>query len=307
VFGELSGAQSVLWKIYARESFDTEDSQEFARECYQAGVIAVGWSEIGDLNAILTRERLFELLRKKWGHETEKGERAVAQWQGALWAFRTDVSAGDFVVCPDRNSGQYYVGRILSERVYYDRSLLGGTCGFAHRRKVKWFRMLNRAEMTSIWPTGQFGGRQTVSIIHEGADRLVRFLKKKRRSFAHRPHLPIQPDMEWGAEAEKRAMAWLRELGLDPANEADLHKGWDIACGDLKFEVKGRKSHMTAIRLTQNEWAAAKHLKKQYTVLIFTAANKEALIRATPQQIVDPASNPESWKERVVLEYVLVE
>ena len=102
-------------------------------------------------------------------------------------------------------------------------------------------------------------------------------------------------------------MAWLREQGLDPVNEADQNKGWDISCGELKFEVKGRKSRRTAIRLTQNEWAAAKHLKKQYTVLIFTAANKDSLKSATPQQIVDPTSNPESWKERVVLEYVLVE
>jgi hypothetical protein len=161
--------------------------------------------------------------------------------------------------------------------------------------------------MESIWPTGQFGGRQTVSIIHEGADRLLRFLKKKRRSFAQRQHLPVQPDMEWGGEAENRAMAWLREQGLDPVNEADQNKGWDISCGELKFEVKGRKSHRTAIRLTQNEWAAAKRLKKRYTVLIFTASNKDSLKSARPQQIVDPTSNPESWKERVVLEYVLVE
>jgi len=41
--------------------------------------------------------------------------------------------------------------------------------------------------------------------------------------------------------------------------------------------------------------------------LIFTAANKDSLKWATPQQMVDPTSNPESWKERMVLEYLLVE
>ena len=297
----------MLWKIYARESFDTEDSQEFARECYQDGVIAVGWNDLGNLNAIPTREKLFDSLWKKWGNKTGKGEKAVAQWTGALWAFRTDVSAGDYVVCPDRNSGQYYVGQILSKRVYYDKSLLGGTCHFAHRRKVNWLRTLNRAEMESVWPTGQFGGRRTVSIIHEGADQLLQFLKINRRSFAQRAHLPIQPDMEWGVQAENRAMAWLREQQLNPVNEANLNKGWDISCGELKFEVKGRKSHKTAIRLSQNEWAAAKRLKKQYTVLIFTAATKRLLSSATPQQMVDPSSNPESWKERIVLEYVLAQ
>lgn len=301
------GACIVLWKIYAREPLESEDSQEFARECFQEGVIAVGWNAIGDLNRISSREELFELLWNKWGHEAENGKRTVAQWEGALWAFRSTVCAGDYVVCPDRNSGQYFIGKILSKDSYYDKSRLGGTCHFAHRRRVKWFRILNQNNMKSIWPEGQFGGRQTVSIIREGADQLLRFLKRKRRSFAQRRSLPVHPDMEWGIEAEKRAMAWLSKQGLDPVNEADLNKGWDISCGKWKFEVKGRKSDRTAIRLSQNEWAAAKKLKKQFTVLVFTAATKKALKSAVPQQFPDPSSNPESWNVRIVREYVLVE
>jgi hypothetical protein len=297
----------MIWKIFARESFDTEDSQDFARECYRAGVIAVGWNPIGNLNAISTYDQLCEVLDKKCGQWAEHGAKSIGQWAGALWAFRTDVERGHLVVCPHRDSGQYYVGEIRSNRVYHDTSILGGRCHFAHRRKVKWIRILNRGEMETIWPTGQFGGRQTVSIIHEGADRLLRFLKKKRRSFAQRPHLPIQPDMEWGVEAESRAMAWLREQGYDPVNESDQNKGWDISSGEDKFEIKGRKSQRTAIRLTQNEWTAAKLLKRRYTVLIFTAATKDDLKRAKPKQIADPTNNPESWKERVVYEYVLVE
>lgn len=303
----MTGNQPVFWKIYARYPFDADESQEFARECYQAGVIAVGWSEIGCLNDIPTREILFNLLWKKWGRNAEKGKRAVAQWVGALWAFSAEVRAGDYIVCPDRISGQYYVGRILSKRVYYDKSLLGGTCSFAHRRKVKWLRILKRSQVKEIWPSGHFGGRQTVSIINKGVDRLLKLLKEKPRKFAHQQHLPVVPNKEWGVEVEDRAMEWLRSQGLEPRNEANLNKGWDISCGDYKFEVKGRKSKRTAIRLTQNEWGAAMRLKKQYTVLIFTASNKASLDSATPQQVVDPASNPESWKERVVLEYVYVE
>ncbi len=108
-------------------------------------------------------------------------------------------------------------------------------------------------------------------------------------------------------EAEARAVTWLRERGYDPVNESHLNKGWDISCGEEKFEIKGRKSHRTAIRLSQNEWTAAKRFKKQYAVLIFTAANENDLQHAKPKQIVDPVNNPESWRRRVVYEYVLVE
>ena len=48
-------------------------------------------------------------------------------------------------------------------------------------------------------------------------------------------------------------------------------------------------------------------VQKQYAVLIFTAANKDDLQRAKPKQIVDPVSNPESWRKRPVYEYILVE
>jgi uncharacterized protein DUF3883 len=297
----------MIWKIFARQPGDAEDSQEFARECYQAGVIAVGWNQIGNLNAIPSREKLRQLLAKKYGHRGENGAKTVGQWAGALWAFRTDVKPDDYVVCPDRDSGQYYVGLIRSNRVYHNTSKIGGTCDFAHRRNVKWVRILNRSEMESIWPTGQFGGRQTVSVIRDGADRLLKFMRSKRRSFARRRHLPIQPDMEWGVEAESRAMAWLRQQAYHPVNESDLNKGWDIACGEEKFEVKGRRSHRTAIRLSQNEWIAAKRVNKHYAVLIFTAANKKDLQQAKPKQIVDPANNPGSWRQRIMYEYILVE
>jgi predicted Mrr-cat superfamily restriction endonuclease len=296
-----------VWKIYSREAASTKTHQEFARECYQAGVIAVGWNQIGDLNAIGTRDKLHALLTEKCGHWADYNASAISQWTGSLWSFRTEVKPGDYVVCPDGESDQYYVGRIQSARVYRDKRPLGGTCPFANRRKVKWLRILNRAQIERIWPSGQFGGRQTVSTIREGVERLLKLLSKRQRSFAGRAHLPIRPDMEWGKEAEARAMAWLRKQGRKPLNESDLNKGWDIACGDDKFEVKGRKSKRTAIRLSQNEWAAAKRLKKRYTVLVFTAATKEKLHQAMPKQIADPPSNPESWQPRPVYEYILVE
>jgi hypothetical protein len=297
----------MIWKIYARESGDKEDSQEFARECFQAGVIAVGWNPIGDLHALDTPHKLREVLAKKCGHWARNGAKSISQWAGSLWAFRSEVKPGDYVVCPDRDSDQYYVGVVRSSRAYHDTSLIGGTCHFAHRRKVKWLRVLPRTEMEAIWPTGQFGGRQTVSIIHAGGDRLLNILKGARRSFAQRPRLPIQPDMEWGREAEARAISWLREQGHNPVDESNLNKGWDISCGEEKFEVKGRKSRRTTVRLTQNEWTAAKRFKKRYTVLIFTAANKNDLQLAKPKKIPDPASNPESWQRRAVFEYLLVE
>ena len=296
----------MIWKIYARQPSKWKDSKDYARECYQAKVIAVGWNQIGDLNEIPSRQKLVEKLTRKWGHEAENGAHTISQWAGSLWAFRTKVEPGHYVICPDGNSQRYYVGIVKSKKVYHDPSPLGG-CIFAHRRDVDWVRRpLNHEEMKMIWPDGRFGGLQTVSQIHDGADRLQKLLKRRRRPLTPHAHLPVQPDNEWGKQAEERAMIWLRKQGLHPVNEAHLNKGWDISCGDEKFEVKGRKSFQTAVRLSQNEWRAAKKYQKQYTLLIFTAPTLNALKNAVPQEFVDPA-NTESWKKRIVYEYVLFE
>jgi predicted Mrr-cat superfamily restriction endonuclease len=93
-----------VWKIYSREAASTKTHQEFARECYQSGVIAVGWNQIGDLNAIPTRDKLHDLLTAKCGHWAGYNANAISQWTGSLWSFRTEVKPGDYVVCPDGES-----------------------------------------------------------------------------------------------------------------------------------------------------------------------------------------------------------
>src|SRR5438552_3200995 len=128
------------------------------------------------------------------------------------------------------------MGRVFSE-LYHDESLLSGRCDFSHRRDVVKWRVLTRRQILRIWPTGLPGGRRTVTEIRRGKDKLLRFLKVRRRSFASRSHLPVQPDMEWGEAAEERAMAWLRSQGYHPKNDADLNLGWDISCGEKKLEI----------------------------------------------------------------------
>ncbi|OGR41949.1 MAG: hypothetical protein A2X35_11625 [Elusimicrobia bacterium GWA2_61_42] len=296
----------MIWKIFARLPSKWNDAEDYARECYQAGIIAIGWNKLGDLNATESFAELRGKLKEGWGGEAESGAKTIGQWAGTLWSFRNKVKAGDYVICPDSDSGRYYVGIINSDSVFYDETTLGGKCNFAHRRKVKWVRVLNLGEIQSIWPGGRFGGNQTLSEVEKGAERFMKFLKKKRSAFVPRSRVSSHPDMEWGKEAEARAMVWLGERGYQPTNVAHLNVGWDITCGNSRFEVKGRKSPRSAVRLSQNEWRAAKKFKREYTVLIFTAPTKEALQMTTPMQIPDP-TRTESWTPRVMYEYILAE
>jgi predicted Mrr-cat superfamily restriction endonuclease len=128
---------SRVWKIFARLPSEEEDTEDYAAECYQRGVIAVGWSEVGHLNQFESREdlnpKLIELHRE-WFLGPVKPHR-LGSWASSLWHFKESVQKGDLVLCPDRKSRDVYLGRVLSERVFYDRSPLKGKCKFAHRRE----------------------------------------------------------------------------------------------------------------------------------------------------------------------------
>jgi len=160
-----------------------------------------------------------------------------------------------------------------------------------------------------IWPNGKFGGLQTLSKVSSGNTQLNKLYfrkspRTKKASFKGNP--AWFPDKEWGKAAEKRAFSWLKSRGEKPIDVSHLCVGWDLECHKKKYEVKGRKSHNTIIRLTQNEWFEAKKHKKNYTLLIFTAPTNAKLKTANPAQIPDPA-NTCSWKPKIVREYFLNE
>jgi len=295
-----------FWKIFARLPSDSEDPEDYAAECYKSGVIAVGWNGVGNLNQFDSREALKPRLEETHRTWIRGKTKRADSWAGSLWNFKDSVQKDDIVLCPDKQADRVYVGRVLSKHVSYVKRPSKGRCPFAHRREVQWFRPLNRNEVRSVWKHGRFGGRQTVSKVRTGLGRLGRFL---RRPTIQKPQrigkVSWYPDKEWGRLVEIRALRW---LGKNAKDVAHLRHGWDIEYGDDKFEVKGRKSSQTTIRLTENEWKAANKFGKRYMVLLFTAPTEKKLAKAEPRKIPDPART-EKWNERITVtrEYFLNE
>jgi hypothetical protein len=225
----------------------------------------------------------------------------------SLWAFYHKVSPGDYVVCPYKFSDQCYLGQIAG-KPYYDSNPEQSDCPFAHRRRVKWFKPVTHAQLQRKWGT-RFAGNQTVSRISGSAADFNSLIKGRNRVGVSKQSIPFRPDQEWGRKAEERALAWLRStFKKDPKDVSKENKGWDIECGEGLYEVKGRKSSRTKIRLTQNEWAAAIRYKERYTLLRFTAVDERSLQRQSPEEFPNPAETL-SWKKRprVIYEYFLEE
>jgi hypothetical protein len=71
----------MIWKIFARLPSDRKDTEDYAAPCYRRGVIAVGWSDLGDLNQFESLDALKNALAKNkhWRKEVRGKTRRLAQ------------------------------------------------------------------------------------------------------------------------------------------------------------------------------------------------------------------------------------
>jgi len=148
-------AEQTIWKIFAREGKNGED---YADTCFRTGVIAVGWSDLDDLNIFSSYVELKQTMLRYYRSSYHDNLRGLAQGASSLWRFREDVKKDDWVICPYKTSRIYYIGKILSERVFYDEKPLYNTCYFAHRRYVNW-----SPQVLSFDDYGPLGGQPTVA------------------------------------------------------------------------------------------------------------------------------------------------
>jgi 5-methylcytosine-specific restriction endonuclease McrBC GTP-binding regulatory subunit McrB len=105
---------------------------------YQEGVVAVGWTEFGDITN-LTKEQIMEISQKKWRRtETESLTDAVQ-----LIRFRDEIQKGDIIIAYRKNNIVAMIGEVVGDYYFDDKNVVGdpdGEVGYANQRKVKWWK-----------------------------------------------------------------------------------------------------------------------------------------------------------------------
>jgi restriction system protein len=115
----------TLWLIRAGRFGERED------QALDHGLAMVGWPELPDLSTVRERDDLTRLLAVTYPDE---GPGTLANWEGQLWPFLTQMAAGDLVALPLRSRSAIAVGRVRGP--YVRRVDLGG--GPVHARPVEW-------------------------------------------------------------------------------------------------------------------------------------------------------------------------
>ncbi|MEP0918459.1 hypothetical protein NC981_16645 [Leptolyngbya sp. DQ-M1] len=148
---QLCLSMSDIWFVRAgRESV-------YADEFIQNKVVAVGWSELGEVDRLLTKANLVPLYKQAYPTQSEgKIQAAVSQ----IIRFMQEIKVGDTVMTHDRNKQTYYIGSITSEYQWKPEII----AELPRIREVEWKYQVPRALLSSD-TKNTLGAIQTLFLI----------------------------------------------------------------------------------------------------------------------------------------------
>lgn len=96
--------------------------------------VCIGWSNLGDLSDIDSKEQLSELYEANY----DKNNRGRGQDVGQIWRFIHDMKVGDYVIFAENTV--FHIGRIESDYCYDTTERESQDSDYKSNRKVKWLK-----------------------------------------------------------------------------------------------------------------------------------------------------------------------
>ena len=97
--------------------------------------ICIGWSGMGDLADITTREELIARYDATWPNTNP---RKKGQDIGQIWRFKNDAQIGDYVIFADNDI--FHIGIITSDYYYDNTEYAERNSDYTNNRKVTWLK-----------------------------------------------------------------------------------------------------------------------------------------------------------------------
>ena len=119
----------AVWVIRGGNEGEYHEERDF-----EAGCAAIGWGDMGDLTALITKEAVHSRMRQVWPCWTQT---QVANMGGQLWSFKDRIQVGDLVVRRlKKKPALIAVGEVTGEYQYYPDFLIYPS--YSHIRAVRW-------------------------------------------------------------------------------------------------------------------------------------------------------------------------
>lgn len=106
--------------------------------------ICIGWSDMGDLSDISSKEEL----ASRYDECYKKKSRGKGQDVGQVWRFLKEMQIGDYVIFAE--SSVFHIGVVESDYYYDDTEYLGQNTDYKNNRTVRWLKKnINRNVLSS--------------------------------------------------------------------------------------------------------------------------------------------------------------
>ena len=106
--------------------------------------VCIGWSAMGDLSEISSKEELTVLYEDHF----DKNPRGKGQDVGQVWRFLNDMQIGDYVIFAENSV--FHIGRVESDYYYDDTENQEQSADYKSTRKVRWLKKnISRSVLSS--------------------------------------------------------------------------------------------------------------------------------------------------------------
>ncbi len=122
------------------------------------GEISIGWSALGDLSEVDTKEKLSELVDITF---PDKKPRSKAQDISQIWTFINGMTIGDYVVFSDGINA--HIGVIKSD-YYYEVDGEARDVDYVNNRKVEWLKTVARDVLPKVFRSALSATRSVFSL-----------------------------------------------------------------------------------------------------------------------------------------------
>lgn len=127
-----------LWCVRA-------DSGKYAEHFIDGSYFGIGWSELGDLSSVKSKEEIYHLYKKAFPKDSKI---VTGQQVGQISRFLLEIQAGDYVITPCSDTENLLYGQVKPDPSYYYFSD-NDACRYGHRRSIQWHKkLLNRGSFS---------------------------------------------------------------------------------------------------------------------------------------------------------------
>ena len=176
---------------------------EREEEALENGMLAIGWSQIGNLTDVKARDEVELLLRRALPDESPY---RIGNYTGQIWSFRGEIKEGDLIVLPRKGQPFIAIGEITGEYIFRD------VPEFSHNRPVKWLeKAFSRGDLPGELKNPLNGAMTVFQPRVDNAEQKLRSIVEHGSPLSEQPIQDSVPEQETRLDVSEVGIGQIRD------------------------------------------------------------------------------------------------